>query len=192
MNLSDEDKRRIYEEEKAKIEAEAASSVTDTSSKQPTKKGLSGLTYFALTAMFFGLVIAIFPKFLPSVLPSLADRITNGPDASTQSQASEGAIKVSASNLINAYKANEVAADGQYRDKLVEVTGIVGDVKKDITDTIYVTLGTGAAFELPTVQCFFSNDYADKASKLRKGFKMTIRGRVEMLMGNVLVKDCEF
>jgi hypothetical protein len=68
----------------------------------------------------------------------------------------------------------------------------VGDVKKDFLDAMYVTLGTGGALEVPKVQCFFNDSEAKKAATLSKGARVTVRGRVEGLMLNVLVRRCEF
>lgn len=42
------------------------------------------------------------------------------------------------------------------------------------------------------VQCFFDDAHAAKAAQFNKGDTVTVRGRVDGLMMNVLVKDCEF
>ncbi len=89
------------------------------------------------------------------------------------------------------YKNNEVRADGKYKDKRVRVTGTVGEVKKDIADSIYVTLGVADEREIPAVQCFVPKSGEAAASALDKGSTVTVTGRVSGLMMNVLVKDCE-
>lgn len=101
-------------------------------------------------------------------------------------------VKVSAAELLQAYEGNEVAADARFKGKVVEVTGIVGDIKKDILDDIYVTIGTGKELEIPEVQCFVADGMAGKAGGLAKGAKITAVGTVDGLMMNVLVKDCRF
>lgn len=115
------------------------------------------------------------------LVPSPPEKVEKGP-----------ATEVDIKTLLKEYKDNEVRADGQFKDKYVQVTGKVGDIKKDITNSIYVTLGTGAAFEIPQVQCFFDDIHAQKAASLSKGATVTVKGRVSGLMMNVLVKDCEF
>lgn len=102
------------------------------------------------------------------------------------------ATVVPIATLLSEYKSNEVRSDAQYKGKIIQTTGIVGEVKKDILGSIYVTLGTGAAFELPVAQCFFDDRLAQQAASLNKGSKITVRGRVEGLMMNVLIKDAEF
>jgi hypothetical protein len=102
------------------------------------------------------------------------------------------AMVVPLQTLLSEYKSNEVRADSQYKGNVVQITGIVGDVKKDILGSIYVTLGTGAAFEIPVAQCFFDDRLAQQAATLNKGSKITVRGRVDGLMMNVLVRDAEF
>ncbi|MFL5344166.1 MAG: OB-fold protein [Hyalangium sp.] len=104
----------------------------------------------------------------------------------------EAAQKVEIRTLLREYADNEVRADSNFKDHMIQTVGIVGDVKKDITNSIYVTLGTGKEFEIPQVQCFFDDAQAQKAATLSKGAKVGVRGRVSGLMMNVLVKDCEF
>ncbi|WP_437947031.1 hypothetical protein WME98_40365 [Sorangium sp. So ce296] len=103
----------------------------------------------------------------------------------------EAAIDVDVKKLLGEYHDNEVRADSAFKGKLVQTSGVVGDVKKDITGSVYVTVGTGAMLEIPVVQCFIADGEAGAAAALSKGQKVTVRGRVGGLMMNVLVRDCE-
>ena len=96
--------------------------------------------------------------------------------------------KLSAAQLWAEYDANEVAADQKYKGKVIEVSGQVDNIGKDITDAIYVTLSTGEY--LANVQCFFSDKHADAAAQLRKGQAITVRGRCDGMLMNVFVKGC--
>lgn len=116
--------------------------------------------------------------------PSASEGKTEAPSTAAP------AMKVAIKDLLKAYKENEVRADNVYKDKLVEVTGTVDDVKKDVLGDIYVAVGTGAQFEIPQVQCFAKGGQADAFAKLNKGQKVTVQGRVDGLMMNVLVRDC--
>lgn len=100
-------------------------------------------------------------------------------------------LKVPIRTLLNEYSDNEIRADALYKGKLVQVTGRVSDTKRDILNSIYVTLGTGRMFEIPEVQCFFEDDWARAAAQLSKGQTITVRGRVDGLMFNVLMSNCE-
>lgn len=102
------------------------------------------------------------------------------------------AMKVSASELFQDYKSNEVAADEKYKGKTLEVTGTVHSIGKDILNTIYVTLEGGGRFEIMSVQCYFSDKYKSEAARLSKGQMITVRGRCEGKFGNVQIKKCEF
>jgi hypothetical protein len=101
-------------------------------------------------------------------------------------------IVVDAATLIAAYESNEVAADMKYKGKVLQVSGKVGDIKKDILDNIYVTLGTGKQFELRQVQAFFDDADAGRAATLSKGQRITVIGQCDGLMMNVVVKDSTF
>lgn len=112
------------------------------------------------------------------------------------SKVSEVSTKVSAMQvdirqLLRDYEGNEVAADNRYKGKSVEVTGIVGDIKKDLMSNLYVTLGTGKEFEIPTVQAFFDDSMNAQLGNLRKGQKLTVICTISGLMMNVLGKNCQ-
>jgi hypothetical protein len=106
--------------------------------------------------------------------------------------APEDIVTVALSTLLADYKNNEVGADMKYKGKILRVTGKASDIKKDILDNIYVTVGTGKQFEIPEVQAFFDDEHAATAASLSKGQKITVQGRCEGLMMNVLLKDSIF
>jgi len=100
------------------------------------------------------------------------------------------AMQVDIRQLLGDYEGNEVAADNRYKGNLVEVTGIVGDIKKDIMDNLYVTLGTGKQFEIPQVQAFFDDSMNNQLGSLRQGQRLTVVCTIKGLMMNVLGEDC--
>lgn len=104
--------------------------------------------------------------------------------------APEQIMQVGIHDILGAYENNEVGADNQYKGKLIQVTGIVDDIKKDIMDNLYVTLGTGQQFEIPQIQAFFDDSMNNQLGQLRKHQKLTVVCRVDGLMMNVLAKDC--
>lgn len=99
-------------------------------------------------------------------------------------------IQVQIHELLSDYKNNEVSADNKYKGKWVQTTGAVGDIKKDIVNSLYVTLGTGRDFEIPRVQAFFADSMNNQLAGLRKGQQLSVTCRIEGLMMNVLGKDC--
>lgn len=110
-------------------------------------------------------------------------------DASSSSSSAQ-VMQVGIQQLLADYKNNEVGADNKYKGNLIEVTGIISDVKKDILDNLYVTLGTGRAFEIPEVQAFFDDSMNNQLAGLNKGQQLTVVCRIDGLMLNVQAKDC--
>ncbi|QQR47758.1 hypothetical protein JKA73_17635 [Myxococcus xanthus] len=94
-------------------------------------------------------------------------------------------------SLLSEYADNEVRADANFKNHVIQTDGVVDDVKKDIMNSVYITVGTGRRFEIPQVQCFVADNQVGKAANLSKGSRVRVRGRVQGLMMNVLVKDCE-
>lgn len=106
--------------------------------------------------------------------------------------AAETATLVAAPILTHDYKSNEVKADATWKGKLVQIAGVVGEVKKDFTDSIYVTLGGRGQFELENVHCMMRSDQAGAAADLVKGKAVFMRGRVKgLVIVSVIVEDCE-
>jgi hypothetical protein len=133
---------------------------------------------------FFGTCVSALSKAGSGGTTSSASRSTAKPAATTK--------QVDIRTLLAEYRDNEVRADANYKSQVIQTTGLVDVVKKDIMDSIYVTVGTGAQLEIPQVQCLFDDVHAQKAASLSKGARVTVRGRVDGLMMNVIVRDCEF
>jgi hypothetical protein len=122
---------------------------------------------------------------------SLLDQLTQAEGARlAKVRAEANIVRVQIADFLSEYKDNEVRADGKFKGKVVEVRGVVGEVKKDVLDSIYVTVGTGQFLEIPVVQCFIAKGEEERAASLSKGKAITVRGRVSGLLMNVLVKDC--
>jgi hypothetical protein len=110
----------------------------------------------------------------------------------SRSVVARSAIDVELDTLLADYKANEVWADATYKGKLIRTTGVLGDIKKDILDNPYVTLGHGRDFEIPEVQCSLASSHEKAAESLRKGQMITVVGSVSGLLMNVQMDDCTF
>lgn len=86
-------------------------------------------------------------------------------------------ISVSAVDLCKAYQENEVNADLIYKGKMLEVTGTVEEIGKDMFDNAYVRLSNGEAYSSIYVYCLFkSNDELPKVASLKKGDEVVVIG----------------
>ena len=100
-------------------------------------------------------------------------------------------IKISAVQLSQEYNDNQVSADQSYKGKLIEVSGIIDSIGKDILDEPYVTL-KGIETSFFGIQCMFNKSKEDKLANLVKGQTITLTGKVSgELIGNVIVRDCD-
>ncbi len=93
-------------------------------------------------------------------------------------------VDVTAKQLFADYDANEIAADGKYKGKVLRISGTVGKVGKDVLDEPYVTLAAGA-FD---VQCMFRDSAPLAAVKKRQ--RLTVQCTDPGKMGNVIVRGC--
>lgn len=156
----------------------------------PQKKGTSPLVI--VLAVLGGILVLGFGGCLLCVgagVKGVADQAAK--EKKESDEAKKSVMKVDLDDLLSDYKGNEVAADKKYKGKFIEVSGKARDIKKDLTDDMYVEVGTGGAFEIPAVHCDLGKKGEDVAAKLKKGQSITVRGIVKGLMMDVQLKDCE-
>ncbi|QRN97010.1 zinc-ribbon domain-containing protein [Archangium violaceum] len=133
-------------------------------------------------------VLLVAPCFLAWVMAQVRGNDSAAPAAAKRTV---DAKQVEIRTLLAEYTDNEVRADEAFKGKVIQTSGVVGEVKKDIVGDTYVLVGTGRQFELPVLQCTLDSAQVKKAASLTKGARVTVRGRVNGLMMNVLAKDCE-
>lgn len=107
----------------------------------------------------------------------------------TDAPAQPAAIQVDAKKLSADYEANEVAADNQYKNKQVQISGTIKDIGKDILDSPYVSFENGNS--IFGVQCMFDKSDGNALASLTKAQKITLTGKVSGKLGNVIVNDCK-
>ena len=113
-------------------------------------------------------------------------------DENSNKKQMEPELSISATELINAYKENEVKADKIYKGKIVEVNGIVDGIDSGIDDKAIVRLNDGDEFSFDNVQCCIDNENQDNACELNKGENVTIIGIADgEIAGTPFIKDCK-
>jgi hypothetical protein len=99
------------------------------------------------------------------------------------------AVDVTAQQLYDAYKANEVSADSRYRGKVLRVSGKVKSIAKDITDEPYLTLEVSGPFD--HVRAKFDSERESVLGVLSRGQQVTLRCRGDnIILGSPKLKDC--
>ncbi len=108
---------------------------------------------------------------------------------SNQTKTEEVVAKVTALQLYSEYEANEVAADSKYKNKLIEVSGTISNIGKDVLDNPYVTL-QGDSTTFFSVQCMFKKSQQEQLTSLSKDTEISLKGRVSGKMMNIIINDC--
>lgn len=157
----------------------------------PVSKLMAEKLKFTLSGglKFFVIIILIGFGIGLSTASQTAENSSIAPSAANN-QPAEQAIAVTASKLMADYEANEVAADAQYKNKLVTVSGSIFAIGKDVLNIPYVALNGNSPSIIFNVQCMFDKGDQAQLSTLAKDQKITLQGRVSGKLGNVLVKDC--
>lgn len=84
-------------------------------------------------------------------------------------------IDVTARELEKAYAENEVAADERYRGKVLRVSGVIDQISKDALGEMVVMLRSPNV--MGGVHCTFDDKQKSQVASLKKGQKVTLRGR---------------
>jgi hypothetical protein len=84
-----------------------------------------------------------------------------------------GAIQISAKELYEAYKDNQLKADGQYTGKVLQISGTVDEVKKD-GSKYYIALFTSDYSSW--IWAYIKNDELSKIVNVSKGQQITVAG----------------
>ncbi|KND50537.1 MAG: Phage protein [Parcubacteria bacterium C7867-007] len=121
-----------------------------------------------------------------------SDSSSSGSQSAKEEVKVEPALTVTAFKMAAEYKENEVAADAKYKGKLVEISGSVDTIGKDVLDTPFIAFSTENQYEIINrIQCMFGKNDVEVLSSVSKGQKITLRGTVSGALGNIIVKDCE-
>jgi len=97
-----------------------------------------------------------------------------GRESTRGTSSSQPAIIVTAPELISDYQANEIAADQRYKGRVIQVSGAVESIGKDIVDSMYITLKSGEKYDVVSVQCFFDDSAGPRLARLRESDNVTV------------------
>lgn len=96
-------------------------------------------------------------------------------------------VTISAAELFTAFENDETAANTAYTDKVVEVKGIVIDVKQN-EEAPTVILETTSA--MGGILCTMYPSENSKLASLKQGDAVTIKGKCTGFLMDVVLKEC--
>lgn len=131
------------------------------------------------------LLVAIIPKgdSEPEIKPASASANVESPEPS------ETPVSVSASDLYKQYDENEVSADKLYKDKLLQLSGVIDSVTVTLGQ-IQVIVTDGQEWSWVMVYCNFEDAQSDTVSTLKKGDNVVIQGRCRGKALTPALDDC--
>ncbi len=143
---------------------------------------IGGLVVIAIS-LLAGLGMYIFFQEVPSAPPPGASPPT--PEATP---ATAEAIEITAEELLQAYRADDKAAEAEYEGKILKVTGVVSGSGKNMVGIPFVKLA-GTGIEAFRVQCMFDKEY--ELAQVTPGQTVTIQGECDdYLSPDVTMKEC--
>lgn len=110
----------------------------------------------------------------------------NKKPADTRQQAA--LAEISAIELVKAYQKDEAAANRQYVDRLIIVSGKVSGTQVDAEGHATVFIDTGDP--LAAVTCSFYNDEVEAVKKIAAGSPVRIKGMCTGMLTDVVLNKC--
>ncbi len=150
----------------------------------------------AMLAIVLGLMILIMaatvasvvggPKKSANPLPPETKPVAAPSKPAKPDVATAPAVDTTLPRLLTEYKANEIAADAKYRDKVLRVTAIVGRVGKDLSDKPFVALHFGGKSD--GFRASFNTDAG--LAELQPWQEVVMRCRGGSSLGSPTLSDC--
>lgn len=117
------------------------------------------------------------------------DSASEASKAAQERAPQEYPIDISPSSLNAQYQANEVRADGLFKNKLIRIYGTVEDISKTFLGTPTIRIATGETFQ--SLACYFEKEEEHTLINLNKGARVGVIGRCRgMSMRSVSLGDC--
>ena len=104
------------------------------------------------------------------------------------------AFNLSATELIKAFSDNASSASTRYVGKIISVTGLVKNLKKD--ERGYYTVSLGDTTSMSSVRCSIDSMYTSLVTAVKPGMKLIVKGNCtgydedELLGLDVIVNRC--
>lgn len=142
----------------------------------------------------FGVLIVLFIIIGSGGDSSTSTQQTTAPSNSSNQEVEQAvvAIKLSSETLRKAYAANQVSADQMYDGKLLEISGTVDTIGKDILDEAYITFEANDPYAYDEVQCMFKMANEGELATVSKGQPITVQGTMSgVVIAGPIVRNCK-
>ena len=157
------------------------------------KKQTAIASVFCILALFiFGLVIwnlSSDDKHKNSTSQTTQTTNQDGSNSKPKDIEDKDYIKVDYKKLYKDYDENAIAADEKYKDKLIQITGNIKDIFREVMGHPYVTFSVDGHFQ--SVQAVFDKNEEKNVAKLKKGQSITVRGKCTGKRIDVMLDNCK-
>lgn len=147
---------------------------------------------FKWVAIIFVILIVIAVIFgKDETAQSNNNATTENNSQNVSNEAAEPPVDVTADQLLNAYKNNEVSANQQFKGKTLLVSATIDSIQAGFNDEPYISLKAGGEIEFNQPQAHLADSELSKAATLSKGQKVKLLcvGNSE-IAGSPMLADC--
>ena len=100
------------------------------------------------------------------------------------------AIEASATDMLVMFKDKQAEAEEKYKGRVVDVTGSVFQKGDNLAGERAITLEGGTQSKFAGVRCVFPPANYFQLDEVERGENVTIRGRFDALVSDVVLRDC--
>jgi hypothetical protein len=102
----------------------------------------------------------------------------------------EPSFEVDAETIIKEYNNNAEKADQRYKNKIVQISGIVKNKGKDTSNNQYIGIGTEKLIDARKIRCISSFDNDKTFKSIEIGSRITVKGKAAGFLLNIQIEDC--
>lgn len=99
-------------------------------------------------------------------------------------------MQIASEELSGEYMSNEDMADAKYKGKVINVTGKITAINKNLVGTYFIKLSGGSIADIP-VQCIFDKSLEEELELLEVNETITVKGTCDGMQAAVKLINCE-
>ena len=147
--------------------------------------------FFKWVVIVFVVLVIIAVIFGKDEAGKSGNSTTQNNDQNAATEKVEPPVEVTANQLLDAYKNNEVAANQQFKGKKLLVSATIDSIQAGLGDEPYLALKAGGEMEFNQPQAHLADSEQSKAAALSKGqqVKLLCIGNSEVA-GSPMLADC--
>ena len=131
------------------------------------------------------------PRRKPVPMPEPEPEPVTEAEPLLKSEPAPAEIELTVEELLSVYQREGGAADTQFANKILKLTGVVARIEvKNVLDIYYINLTSAERNLLQNVRCVFDRQHGHQLMQLSTGQTVTVQGKYDGTIMDIRLSDC--